>query len=157
MRWLALALLSTMLFGARAFADEPDAKCSVRIIDAKHDGPFLDPNITVLRPFLEREPFDDWKNFKLVTAKEFALAIKASHSEMLPNGRKATITYVGHLLNPQGKHRVKLQLEIDHGAKKEVNTQLTLDEGGVFLQAAQKKLTKETEMLILGISCEIPH
>jgi hypothetical protein len=157
MRWLALALLSTMLYGGRALAGEPDAKCSMRIIDAKHDGAFLDPNITVLRPYLEREPFDDWKNFKLVTAKDVSLALKSSHSEMLPNGRKATITYVGHLLNSQGKHRVKLLLEIDHGDKKEVNTQLILDEGGVFLQAAQKKQTKETEMLILGISCEIPH
>jgi hypothetical protein len=158
MRLGALALVLSLVMGlAAARADEPTAKCSLRIIQAEHDGAYIDPAITLLRPYLEREPFDDWKHFKLVEHKELTLNIKGSGGALLPNGRKVTLTYVEHVLNPQGKHRVKLRLEIDNGAKKELNTQLTLDEGGVFLQAAQKKLTKETEMLILGISCEIPH
>ncbi|HZS39034.1 MAG TPA: hypothetical protein VFF06_19520 [Polyangia bacterium] len=158
MRGLRLALIfSSLAASAMARAEEPTAKCSLRIIMAQHDAPFVDPQITKLRPYLEREPFDDWKHFKLVNAKEMSLQPKGSDSEKLPNGRTATITYVEHVMTAQGKHRVKLRLEIDHGAKKELNTQLVLDEGGVFLQAAQKKQTKETEMLILGISCEIPH
>lgn len=158
MRALAFVAFSSLLtVVSAARADEPNAKCSLRVIKAHHDGAFVDPRITQLRPFLEREPFDDWKNFKLLSAKDMVLSPKGSDTEALPNGRTATFTYVEHQLGPDGKHRVKLRLEIDHGTKKETNLVFTLDEGGTFLQAAQKKQTKDTEMLILGLSCEIPH
>jgi hypothetical protein len=157
MRLLVLAVLATTLTAEHARAGEPDARCPVRIIEATHDGVYLDPKITELKPFLEHEPYDDWKSFKLISAREFMLSLKAQDSEMLPDGSKATVTYVGHLLTPQGKHRVKLRLVIERRSMKVVDTLFALDQGGVFLQVAQKKQTKATEMLILGISCEIPH
>ena len=156
---LALAALATLLAGA-ARAEEPTAKCSLRVILAKHEGgEYIDPAITKLRPFLEREPFDDWKHFTLSSAQEVTLAPHATVTGDLPNNRKAIVTYVEHLLSPTGKHRVKLRLQIERTGKSDPDTNLVfvLDEGGTFLQALQKKQTKDTEMTILGVSCEIPH
>ncbi len=153
-----VALISlTGTWGTARADEDAKAKCSLRVIQATHDGAqHIDPEITKLRPWLEREPFDDWKNFKLVRARELLLAPKASDSEMLPNGRKATVTYVDHLLE-KGKHRVRLKLLIEQGATKEFNTTFVLDEGGTFVHVAQKKVVPATEMVIVGLSCEIPH
>jgi hypothetical protein len=157
MKRLVVVGLLALALPARADAPTPTARCTLRIIEARHDGGGIDPQIVSLKPFFEREPFDDWKSFKLLKTKTTLLAPHASDTEALPNAHTATLTYVEHLLGPDGKHRVKLQLEILHGARKDLNTVFTLDEGKPLPVALQKKQTAATEMLILGISCEIPH
>jgi hypothetical protein len=156
---LLVVLAAAAASGAARADDEPTARCSLRIIRARHDdGEWLDPQIKLLRPYLEQEPFDDWKQFKLLKVKEATLAPHASDTEVLPNGRNATFTYVGHQLSPEGKHRVRMRLEIAQADRKELmKTEFFVDEGKPFLYALQRKPTAQSEMLILGISCELPH
>jgi hypothetical protein len=141
---------------APAHADPPRAKCMLRTIQAvpAGDGPSIDPRITRLKPYLEKAPFTAWKKFDLLDSKELELAPAGTGATTLPNGNHASLTYVDHVMTPQGKHRLRLRLEIDHGAKKELNTTFVLDEGGVVLQAGQKH---GGALLILGVTCEIPN
>jgi hypothetical protein len=159
LRAVAFAL-SALLLGAAGVAradGDPVAQCSLRVIQAHHDGErSMDPAITKLRPWLEREPFDDWKKFELVHSKEMTLHRGGSDSEVLPNGKKATVTYVEHL-HEKDKHRVRIRFTLENGPKKEFDIFYILDEGGTYVHAAQKKQTQATEMIILGVSCEIPH
>ena len=156
-RLATLASFALLAAPVAARADEPSARCTLRVIDARHDGSGVDPKISTLKPYLEREPFDDWKSFKLVKTKTTNLAPHGSDTEVLPNDHTATLTYVEHLMSPEGKHRVKLRLELQHGTRKGLTTTFTLDEGQPLPIALQKKQTQATEMLILGISCELPH
>jgi hypothetical protein len=140
--------------GPAAAETPPKANCAVRMIQASHEGSGIDTRITRLRPYLEKAPFTAWKKFELLGEKDLALAPGGTDKFDLPNGNAASLTYVDHVMSPQGKHRLRLKLEIDHGEKKEVNTTFVLDEGGVVLQAGQK-IGKG--MLILGVSCDIPN
>jgi hypothetical protein len=150
-----LIAVGTFVTGGAAVADAPPkANCDVRMIQASHDGSGIDERITRLRPYLEKAPFTAWKKFQLLGNKELVLAPETNEKFELPNGNSASLTYVEHVMSPKGKHRLRLKLEIDHGDKKEVNTTFVLDEGGVVLQAGQKI---GGGMLILGVSCEIPH
>src|SRR5262249_5823136 len=141
-------LLCAMLAGV-AHADDPGvpAKCNVRIIEAMKDGSGIDPKITRLRPYLEQAPFSAWHHFKLIDDKQLDLTPHGGKAQVdLPNGRKATLTYVDHFM--QGKeHRMRLQLTIDRPDKQMLNTTFVLDEDGVVLQAGQKY---ENGRLILG-------
>ena len=149
-RWV-LAAACLVGVGARARADEPSANCSVRMIQALHEGAGIDPKITTLRPYLEKAPFTAWKQFKLLDEKELVLAPHASSSFALPNGREGTLSYVDHFVAKDGDHRLRLQLTILDGKKKMLATTFVLDEGGVVLQAGQKL---DTGLLILGFSCK---
>jgi len=135
-------------------ADEPHAKCFVRMIKALHEGEGVDPKITRLRPYLEKPPFTAWKRFELVDEKDMVVAPSMTDQFKLPNGKLASLTYVDHVLTPEQKHRLRLRLEIVDGDKKMLNTTFVLDEGGVVLQAGQR-LGKG--LLILGFSCDIPN
>jgi hypothetical protein len=154
MRALQASLLAlSLLVGAlgRAGADEPPAKCSVRIIQALHDGAEgIDPKISLLRPYLQKAPFTAWNSFKLLDDKEIVLAPRSASTFELPNGRQATLTYVGHLL-VDGKHRLRLQLGIAEQQKRVLHTTFVLNEGGVVMEAGQRF---QGGLLILGISCQ---
>jgi len=158
---LMLAVGATVGLGSAspAFADQPagelHAKCFVRMIKASHDaGGGIDPKITRLRPYLEKAPFTAWKSFSLVDEKDMTVAPNTTDRFQLPNGKQASLSYVDHVLSPQGKHRLRLKLEIDKEAKKEIDTTFVLDEGGVVFTAGQKYAGG---MLILGVSCDIPN
>jgi hypothetical protein len=154
-RRLAMVVALGGAFAARsATADEPHAKCSVRMIQAWHEGGGVDPKITWMRPYLEKPPFTAWKKFKLVDEKELTVAPTTTQKFDLPNGKKASLTYVDHVLTPEKKHRLRLRLEVDDGERKVLNTTFVLDEGAVLLQAGQK-LGKE--LLILGFTCDVPN
>jgi hypothetical protein len=149
---LAVAVALGALMGPAAYAQRAD--CSVRMIQASHEPASVDPKITRLRPYLEKAPFIAWKHFTLVGEKDVKLEPSATDKFDLPNGKKASLTYVDHVLTPEKKHRVRLRLEVEDGARKVLNTTFVLDEGGVMLQAGQK-LGKD--LLILGFSCDIPN
>ena len=149
---LAVAVALGALMGPAAYAQRAD--CSVRMIQGTHEGSGVDPKITRLRPYLEKAPFTAWKHFTLVGEKDLTLEPSATDKFDLPNGKKASLTYVDHVLTPEKKHRVRLRLEVEDGARKVLNTTFVLDEGGVMLQAGQK-LGKD--LLILGFSCDIPN
>ena len=150
----AVTLVGGVVGGAvTAAADEPPppATCELRVIHALKEGGGIDPRITRLRPYLERAPFTAWHEFKLLSSTEVELAPKGSSSFDLPNGRKGTLTYVEHLLASDGDHRMRLQLLIENGPKRVLNTTFVLDEGGVVLQAGQKY---QGGLLVLGVSCK---
>jgi hypothetical protein len=111
----------------------------------------MDPNIKRLRPYLERAPFTAWKSFRLLGEKDLPIAEHASASFELPNGKQASLTYVGHFVAADGDHRMRLQLGITDGAKKMLHTTFVLDEGGVVMQAGQRL---GNGLLILGVSCQ---
>jgi hypothetical protein len=137
-----------------ALAEEAGARCMVRIVHALHEGQGIDPHIAELRPSLEKPPFTAWKQFKLLDEKTLELDPKGSANFALPNGKEGTLTYVDHLLDRGGKHRLRLRLAIHDGPRVPVNTLFVLDEGGVVLQAGQHY---QKGLLILGIRCEIKH
>ena len=111
----------------------------------------IDARFTRLRAYLERAPFTAWHEFKLLDEKEMELLPHGSAGFDLPNGRKATLTYVGHLMAADGDHRMRLQLTLDNGKKRVLNTTFVLDEGGVVLNAGQKY---QNGLIIVGISCK---
>ncbi len=139
---------------AQAKEDQKDdlpAKCTLREIQASHDEPAnIDPQITRLRLYFEKAPFNAWKQFHLLTTKEFTLQDEKSQSIDLANGRKAEVTYTDHMTRADGKHRLRLRVQVTHGEKRVMDTTFVLDEGGVMLQAVQGK----THLLVLAVSCE---
>jgi hypothetical protein len=149
----AVTLVGVVGGAVSAAADEPQApaKCELRVIHALKEGSGIDSRITRLRPYLERAPFTAWHEFKLLSSQEMELAPRGSSVFDLPNGRKGTLTYVEHMLASDGDHRMRLQLVIDNGPKRVLNTTFVLDEGGVVLQAGQKY---QGGLLVLGVSCK---
>jgi len=147
----AFAVLMMLTAVARSEEEATPAKCDVRIIQALKEGSGIDPKITRLRPYLEHAPFTAWHRFKLLDDKQLNLTPHGGKAGFdLPNGRKATLSYVDHFM--QGKeHRMRLQLTIDRAEKQMLNTTFVLDEDGVVLQAGQ---SYENGKLILGISCK---
>ena len=154
-RWsMMIAVGAGLLAGGVARADNHLATCSVRMIDALHEPGGVDPRITVLRPYLEQPPLTAWKSFRLVEEKTFTIAHETTEKFALPNGSQASLTFVEHMLRPDGKHRLRLRLEIEKRAQKVLDTTFVLDEGGVVLQAGQKH---GKGLLVLGFSCAIPN
>jgi hypothetical protein len=150
----ALLAVWFLTLGA-ARADEPPAHCDVRVIQALPHGSGIDPQITRLRKQLERPPFTAWHGFKLLGDHDLKVPLHESVSFTLPNGKKTSVSYVDHVERPDGKHRLRMRLEIDdrQGAatpEKDLSTVFVLDEGGVVLQAGQKY---QDGILILGLSC----
>lgn len=157
---LAFAIVTAWAGAARADDPSPKAKakCVVMIIHALPDAqggqgpnPKIDPKIDSLRPYLEKGPFTAWKRFSLLEEKSFDVSTSDTDRFSLPNGKQVTITYIDHVRREDGKHRLRLRLEIEDGPKKLLNTVFVLDEGGVVLSAGQKHLGG---LLILGIRCE---
>jgi hypothetical protein len=149
---VAVLLVTLGTGAALARADEaPTAKCAVRLIHAQHDEGGIDPRITLLRPYLQKEPFTAWKSFKLVYEQDVTVAPESTVTFPVPRDKQGELTYVEHLMTPEGKHRLRLRLAITHGERRVLNTTFVLDEGGVLLHAGQKH---ENGMLILGVSCE---
>jgi hypothetical protein len=150
---------AAVLSAGVARADEPaapksKAKCVVMIIHALPDGQgvqAMDPKIDSLKPYLEKGPFTAWKRFSLLDEKSFDVSTNDTDRFTLPNGKQVAITYVDHVKREDGKHRLRLRLEIEDGPRKLLNTVFVLDEGGVVLSAGQKHLNG---LLILGIRCE---
>jgi hypothetical protein len=156
---------------ARA-ADEP-AHCTVRIVhaldqveppgskpepDANHDGapdPKIDPKIDRLRPYLLQRPFTAWREFVLLDKRDIELKMKQPQAFPLPNGKTATVTFVDHLPDQAGHHhRVRVQLQIGDGKRRDLNTVFIVDEGSFVLQAGQPF---KQGMLVLATSCEQTH
>jgi len=139
------------VLSASAFADEPNAKCKVHIIHALHDEAKSqnDPRLDKLRPYLQTA-FAGYKHFQLLELKDLELHPNTTGKLTLPNGKTASLTYVEHLMR-NGKHRVRMKLEIESGPTKLLDTTFTLDEGGVVLNAGQRH---GAGMLVLGVSCE---
>jgi hypothetical protein len=148
MRWAVVV----MVVAAGAGADDAaPARCDLRVIHALKEGSGIDPRITRLRPYLERAPFTAWHQFKLLDDKQLDLQPNGSADFDLPNGRKGTLTYLGHSLAPDGDHRLRLNLVLDKGGTHGINTIFKLDEGGVVMQAGQKY---QSGLLIIGLSCK---
>ncbi len=145
--------LGLLLASAVAVADEPAARCKVHVIHALHDDGKAppDPRLDKLRPYFA-SAFAGYNHFVLLELKELDLKQSGSGKLALPNGKTASLTYVDHLMR-NGKHRVRMQLEIETNDKqsKLINTTLTVDEGGVVFNAGQRH---GAGMLVLGVSCE---
>ena len=144
-----LVLLAMVVLPLAARADDRPAKCVLRVIHALKDGEGIDPKITKLRPYLQKEQFAAWKKFVLLDEKEASLQPKGMATFDLPNGRKAELTYIEHVHGDK-VHRMRLHLSINENSKKVVNTTFVVDEGGVVLHAGQHH---GAGMLILGVSC----
>jgi hypothetical protein len=149
MRFVVVALLCAVA----ASADEaPPAKCELRAIQATKEGSGIDPRITLLRPYLEKEPFIAWHHFKLLDDKQVMITPHGDAALDLSNGRKGTLTYLDHTLASDGDHRLRLKLVVEQGGKRLIDTIFVLDEGGVVMQATHQKSQKQ--LLIIGISCK---
>jgi hypothetical protein len=148
-------ILASLLVWGSARADEVPAHCAVRVIQALPHGSGFDARITRLRKQLEQPPFTAWHHFKLLGEENLTVALHESGAFVLPNGKPASVTYVEHVERPDGKHRLRMRLEIEGRQgqampPKDLSTVFVLDEGGVVLQAGQKY---QEGILILGISC----
>jgi hypothetical protein len=146
---LCIAVLCLMGV-ARADEPAPSAACDVRIVHALKEVGGIDPRITLLRPYLEKAQFAEWRQFKLLEEKQIKLLPHGSATFDLPNGRKGTLTYVDHFIADK-EHRMRLKLTIDRPDKRMLDTTFVLDEGGVVLQGGQKH---GNGRLILGITCK---
>jgi hypothetical protein len=148
----AILAAAMLLAGGAARADS--ATCEIPIVHATPggSGTDIDSKIELLKPYLSKPPFTAWHEFKMLDRKVLTLADNAQQQFTLPNGRTATLTFLGHTPGP-GEHRMRLRLFIDHPEKKHrvVDTTFVLDEGGVTLQGGTKH---EGGVLILGISCK---
>jgi hypothetical protein len=155
--WAAVALLAATAVSATARAQA--ATCDVPVIYASHgheeSGPQIDEGINRLKPYLEQAPFTAWHHFALLDRKALTIAETASSSFTLPNGRQATLTFLGHTPGTSGHnhHRMRLKLLVDDTSKKQkmLDTTFVLDEGGVVLLVGQKY---QAGVLILGVSCK---
>lgn len=150
---VALGAVAAMLGGGVARADT--AQCEIPIIHALPGGSAkteLDPQINLLRPYLTRPPFTAWHQFKQLDRKVLTIEENGSQTFVMPNGRSATLTFLGH--TPEAPHhRMRLKLDIEHRQKnhRDLATTFTLDEGGVVLHVGQQH---EGGVLILGITCK---
>jgi hypothetical protein len=138
-----------LLIAAGARADEP-AHCKISMVHALEGNGGVDPKLERLKPYFEKPPFTSWKQFKLLDEKSLEVKPGAPAEFKLPNGKDGSLTYVDHLLQGQGKHRLRLKLAISDAGKKVLETVIVLDEGGVFLQAGQKM---QQGLLVLAFSC----
>jgi hypothetical protein len=157
MRVGAASLVMVAVLLSCAVARAESVQCDVPIIHALHNGddgkaPEIDSQINRLKPYLEKQPFTAWREFKLLDRKELTIPLNGSSSFTLPNGREATLTFVAHSAGP-GDHRLRLRLVFDDKNKKGkmLDTTFVLDEGGVVLQAGQRF---QGGVLILGVSCK---
>src|SRR5262245_23650237 len=144
---------AVMLLGGGAARAET-AKCEIPIIHALPggNGTDIDPKIDILKPYLSKAPFTAWHDFKLLDRKVVTLNENGEEKFTMPNGRPATLTFLGHTAGP-GDHRMRLRLWIDHPEKKHrvLDTTFVLDEGGVVLHVGQKH---DNGVLIVGVSCK---
>ena len=153
-RGAAAVVLGAAMLLAGGAARAESATCDIPIIHATSGGAGtdIDPKIDLLKPYLSKPPFTAWHEFKMLDHKVLTLAENGQQQFTLPNGRTATLTFLGHTPGP-GEHRMRLRLLIEHPEKKHrvVDTTFVLDEGGVTLQGGTKH---EGGVLILGISCK---
>jgi hypothetical protein len=150
-----LGFLVSLALAGVARAEAP-ARCEIPIIQAQPGGSSstqIDPQIGSLKPYLTKEPFTSYHDFKLVERKQLEVPMRGSASFTLPNNRQASLTFLGHIGGPGNHHRLRLQLVIDHTEKKHraIDTTFTLDEGGVMLHVGQQH---QGGVLILGVSCK---
>ena len=149
---VVLGAVVLLLVGGAARAET--AECDIPIIHALAGvgATKIDPKIDLLRPYLSKAPFTAWHDFRLLDRKMVTLQENVPLQFNMPNGRPATITFLGHTAGP-GDHRMHLRLYIDHPEKKHrvLDTTVLLDEGGVFLHVGQKH---DGGVLILGVSCK---
>jgi hypothetical protein len=146
---VALALVS--LVAPRAARADESANCTVTIIHALHEEGGIDPKITRLRKLLETDSFAAFKSFQLLEEKKLQVKVSGSDRIALPNGKQATLTYLEHLKQADGRTRLRLKLEIEDGGKKLLSTTIGLEEGKPFVQAGQKH---GKGLLVLGFACE---
>ncbi len=149
-------LLATvaLVVAASARAEAPNADCSIRVVHARSTGEGMDPRITRLRALLQKPPFTEWKRFDLLSQQELTLKLGTPMTTALPNGKRASLTYVHHDKSEHGPHRLELRIQIGEGAKQLLDTSLVIDAGGVAIQAGQKH---QDGMLILGFTCDVHH
>jgi hypothetical protein len=152
---LMLAAALPALLGRSSPARAEVATCEIPVIQALHNGddgkaPSIDPDIRRLKPYLLRAPFTAWREFKLIDRKELTIPLTGSGDFDLPNGRKAQLSFLEHMLGP-GDHRMRLHLTIDEHGKKVLDTTFVLDEGGVVLHAGQRY---QGGILVLGVTCK---
>lgn len=151
----ALAIGAALLLGGAAARADP-AVCDLPIIHAS-PGPGatqIDPKIDLLKPYLSKAPFTAWHDFQLVDRKMLTLEEGASSTFVMPDGRPATLSFLGHTSGP-GEHRMHLRLVIDNPEKHHhvLDTTFILDEGGVVLNVGHR----HGNILILGVSCKTKH
>src|SRR4051812_14371167 len=96
----ALAVCGPAL--VRADEPAPPARCAIHSILATAGAGGVDPQLTRLRPYLERPPFSSWKSFKLLSQQEQTIAPGATAQYALPTGNDAVVTYARHELDPAG-------------------------------------------------------
>jgi hypothetical protein len=149
----AVVLGAAMLLGGGAARAET-ATCEIPIVHAvSGTGTVqIDPKIDRLKVYLSKAPFTAWHDFKLLDRKDLTLQENVPVEFTMPNGRPATLTFLGHTSGP-GDHRMRLRLYIDHPEKKHrvLDTTFVLDEGGVVLHVGQRH---DNGVLILGVSCK---
>lgn len=152
-QWL-LALLGLCAVPSAAQATEAvagsPAACSVHVIHGLHQGDGIDERLSRYRANLERAPFSAWQTFRLLNQTELNIALHATGRFTLPNGKAGALSYIGHVQTAEGKHRLKLRLEVGEAPRKQLSTLFTLDEGGVFFDAGQRF---QGGLLVLCVSC----
>lgn len=148
---LALALLlAAPALGDVAPRPPDQATCRFKTVHALAGGDgSMDPRITMLREDLQKPPFTAWKTFRVLGDVEKRLSAGESASIDTPDGRTATLTYLGHD-ERGGKHAVRGQLGF-RGEKSDTRTAFTLDEGGHLVVAGHKH---QGGILIYAITCK---
>jgi len=158
LRWASgLLALACVVASGRAQAVET-ARCDVPIIYAVRGDQAkpqqIDPGITRLRGYFEKEPFIAWREFKLLDRKELTFNGAGESKFTLPNGREATLSFIEHMRGVDASdHRMRLRLQIDAKNKNHrmLDTTFVLEEGGVVFQGGQHY---QSGVLVLAISCK---
>ena len=149
-RRAALAL-AVCAFAATSIARaDATARCRIRSIEAQPSGGGIDGGLADLRAQLSNPPFTQWKSFKLLADHNLTLSPGGTSSFQLPDGREGLVKYIQHLQPQNGRHRVRLHLEVKKGAESQLSTTFVLDEGGTVLVAGHPHGNGIT---ILGVSC----
>jgi hypothetical protein len=154
---LRFVVVTALLVAGSAGAAGDAAKCKLQVVQALPErekpgaGQEIDPRLDRLKTHFERAPFTAWKRFKLIEERTFDVEPQAPPSLVpLPGGRTAALGFVDHVKRDDGKHRLRLKLDIDAEKKRLLSTVIVLDEGGVFLEAGLKL---DPGLLVLAFSC----
>ncbi|MSP62968.1 MAG: hypothetical protein EXR72_22060 [Myxococcales bacterium] len=147
---LAVAVALLLCAAGPVRADEPGARCLLRVVHALPQEGGVDEKLAPLKDRLTRAPFREWKTFKLLSTEERDLQPSAAAEYPLPGGQKASLLFAEHATSPEGKHLVRGSFKLE-GGKSTSRTMFSLDEGGVLLVAGQKHAGG---ILIYALSCK---
>jgi len=140
------AVTLAMMFSAAAFADGTRVHCTVRSVHALKTEGGIDAKLEPLRHILNKDPFSQYKTFRLLEQQERDLQVKIAAEFPLVNGKKLSVTFLERLTDDKGRTRLRFALAYpDLNAQQKVGDGATIPlvvgehKGGILLLATTCK------------------